>query len=1017
MSTINNARDAFDAYHSGDHARCGKLLEQVGSFKNTFDVKVTHNTLINEYFKSGCSDPHQLFTQLSQAYDRARERDKKDKGRRKKDEDDEESYREDEDLSILRYNQALLCVQLRQYAQATLILEELFDNIEPIDDFLAIKICFLLLELCLTQREPEQAVQVLTYLEKPNAFLTVLRSERPAAKVIDTTPMDDGGDDLGEKGEDGGEPGAEEEVVALALPQPPAPKEREAPEGPLPSLTVGAFLPRHGRAPDTISRAEYRFFVLMYRARLAILLKNMKAAKKDSKSAMELLEQELSRAPLLTAHAHTTGKVDAPEEQAALEAALKDALSCQQHAMVNVLKAYLEYSRQNVRKAVKLLSLCRFNFAAAGRPLGSPGAEPRAPGADEDGEDEVPTDFHPAQDEACSPIFFNNMGCIHFMMHKPNLAAYYFQKALLAKGPQKAPAGLLSGKAGLTLPGVAASRNWLDRRAETAYNAGLQMLMSERPGRAFKCFEQCTPVFRTWPRLWVRLAECCIEMHRQSLTTTPGGAGEARGSDGSGNALNRLRSGNAAGIDCSGAGSVGCMGTSRQLAWGVQGSGTNRRWLLTTARSPPIGRPAMGEEMDAPAKAGEQRTGPAGAPAAPAAAPTKASDGERPPMTGDDALVHAAMYLRNALVLTSPMLPSAGAAGPSAAEGHSEAGKEAAGGSAGPQASAALRAAKSAPSSGSKAPGASAPGSSRHQAKDLVECEASLLEDVALVKLAYVCLCQHDHAAALRYSRRLLEKNYLVPQATGSEEGEDSRKVWKMQASNLPHSTESKAVAAKWPSSMGAISLSVHYAAEALLLAGKMAEVKALLGNFVSGNCLSKGLDLQGGYLADFERSSPSALAGAVASHFKTGEDDQPAGEQARAACGGLSPSSSVGGFTPPSYLLNCSGQQAGKEKDKGDADKEKQGNKDGGHASLVMYEPSVFPRLGDMQCMLYTNLAAVHCQDGNIAEAEKACEKALQVQPMALAPLRTLVYLLLRKGQNDEALRRLKESRSQPQR
>ncbi|CAE8596054.1 unnamed protein product, partial [Polarella glacialis] len=277
---------------------------------------------------------------------------------------------------------------------------------------------------------------------------------------------------------------------------------------------------------------------------------------------MELLEQELSRAPLLTAHAHTTGKVDAPEEQAALEAALKDALSCQQHAMVNVLKAYLEYSRQNVRKAVKLLSLCRFNFAAAGRPLGSPGAEPRAPGADEDGEDEVPTDFHPAQDEACSPIFFNNMGCIHFMMHKPNLAAYYFQKALLAKGPQKAPAGLLSGKAGLTLPGVAASRNWLDRRAETAYNAGLQMLMSERPGRAFKCFEQCTPVFRTWPRLWVRLAECCIEMHRQSLTTTPGGAGEARGSDGSGNALNRLRSGNAAGIDCSGAGSVGCMGTS-----------------------------------------------------------------------------------------------------------------------------------------------------------------------------------------------------------------------------------------------------------------------------------------------------------------------------------------------------------------------------------------------------------------------------------------------------------------------
>merc|ERR1740129_2566733 len=60
-------------------------------------------------------------------------------GRRKRDDDEEEAYREDEDLSVLIYNQALLCLQLRQYAQATLILEELFENIEPIDDFLAIK--------------------------------------------------------------------------------------------------------------------------------------------------------------------------------------------------------------------------------------------------------------------------------------------------------------------------------------------------------------------------------------------------------------------------------------------------------------------------------------------------------------------------------------------------------------------------------------------------------------------------------------------------------------------------------------------------------------------------------------------------------------------------------------------------------------------------------------------------------------------------------------------------------------
>ena len=48
------------------------------------------------------------------------------------------------------------------------------------------------------------------------------------------------------------------------------------------------------------------------------------------------------------------------------------------------------------------MSMCRFNFA------------PASPSTDED---HIPTDFHPAQDELCAPVFFNNMGCAHFMMH------------------------------------------------------------------------------------------------------------------------------------------------------------------------------------------------------------------------------------------------------------------------------------------------------------------------------------------------------------------------------------------------------------------------------------------------------------------------------------------------------------------------------------------------------------------------------------------------------------------------
>lgn len=37
--------------------------------------------------------------------------------------------------------------------------------------------------------------------------------------------------------------------------------------------------------------------------------------------------------------------------------------------------------------------------------------------------------------------------------------------------------------------------------------------------------------------------------------------------------------------------------------------------------------------------------------------------------------------------------------------------------------------------------------------------------------------------------------------------------------------------------------------------------------------------------------------------------------------------------------------------------------------AALVVYPPSEFSRLGETQCMLYTNLAAVHVQEPRVLE------------------------------------------------
>lgn len=1022
MAFTSVARDAFDAFHTGDSAACGKLLEQISGFKGAADIKVTHNKHLNDYYKSGCADPQQLLTQLTQAHDRARERDKKDKGRKKRDEEDEETYREDEDLDVLRYNQALVCMQLRQHAQASLILEELFENIEPIDDFLAIKICFLLLELCLLQRDPEQALAVLAYLEKPTAFLTVLRSERPAAKIVEPPPADGAGDG----------PGAVDGAATTAAPEaakagaeagsgapdgekaPAAPAE---PEGPLPSLTVGAFLPKHGRAPDTISRAEYRFFCQMYRARVSMALKNTKSAKKEADKAADLLEGELKLAPLLTPHQHTTGvpNKDGSGGYVGNRASkiLRESLHSQHYAMVTMLKAYLEYTRQNARKAIKLLTLCQFNFAESRSTDRRPrdgSSKQRRKGAEE--EEDAPTDFHPAQDDACAPFFLNNLACIHFMMLKPSLAALYFQQALKKMVPSSAP----MGDAGLGLPGVLATRHWLDRRAEIVYNAGLQMLLLDRPAEALKCFRECTTTLRAWPRFWMRVAECHIELHRHTAGAEPR-EGERSVCTGYGSSRSRM-SGRTA------------SSSARQLVWSIKGDSAHRRWLLTTSRSLPfVGqRGGGGEEEDVAGPPGKEgRAGARGKDAGVAAG----ADGERKaPDVGEEALAQAMMCLRNVLLLVGPRLPEresgasqggadnaaeAGAAATGGAQGAVGAGQDkasAVASAAGGGVARAAKAAGGAPAGGAKAPGPAASGGPRSQARDLLEGEASLLEDIALVKLAYVCLCQRDCAGAVRYTRRLLEKNGLVAApAAGTKSTDESEEArsWTFHVENLPPPAVGAAAstaggAPKYASSMGCVTLAVNYAAEALLAQDRVAEARSLLGSFVSGNAPTSGCEL--------------LSASNLEQHIVSDADSRPsdggdadASEEVLSICGGRHPMASFGGLSAPWYIaqnLGSSGSQPSKDRSGGDAKGEAEREK----AALVVYPPSEFSRLGETQCMLYTNLAAVHVQDGNLDLAEECCEKALKVEPSALAPLRTLVYVLLRRGDNAQAMQRLQRRR-----
>ena len=50
----------------------------------------------------------------------------------------------------------------------------------------------------------------------------------------------------------------------------------------------------------------------------------------------------------------------------------------------------------------------------------------------------------------------------------------------------------------------------VNRRHEILYNLGIQLLFSGRPVVAFDCLVEAVQIYHTNPRLWLRLAECCI---------------------------------------------------------------------------------------------------------------------------------------------------------------------------------------------------------------------------------------------------------------------------------------------------------------------------------------------------------------------------------------------------------------------------------------------------------------------------------------------------------------------------
>ncbi|XP_045292643.1 CCR4-NOT transcription complex subunit 10 isoform X6 [Leopardus geoffroyi] len=150
------------------------------------------------------------------------------------------------------------------------------------------------------------------------------------------------------------------------------------------------------------------------------------------------------------------------------------------------LKSNFEYLRGNYRKAVKLLNSS--NIA-------------EHPGFMKTG-------------ECLRCMFWNNLGCIHFAMSKHNLGIFYFKKALQENDSVCAQLSAGSTDPGKKFSGRPMCTLLTNKRYELLYNCGIQLLHIGRPLAAFECLIEAVQVYHANPRLWLRLAECCIAANK-----------------------------------------------------------------------------------------------------------------------------------------------------------------------------------------------------------------------------------------------------------------------------------------------------------------------------------------------------------------------------------------------------------------------------------------------------------------------------------------------------------------------
>lgn len=351
------ARDASIAFHSGRFSECVDLLNQLLQKKDN-DPKVHHNIAISRYFQDGCADPKKLFEVLSTLKKQSDELahasgEHAEAGSNVGNKavllskgtnnvahqlssanSSDVVYANEFDTSVSMLNIAVIWFHLHEYAKAYSILNSLYQKIEPIDEATALHICLLFLDVALASHDPWKFVDVITYVEKAycgnnlmsqsdngsstqqqSTNLALKSSSLPSNSAATDVSNTDSVSTVNASDNSLSRTLSEENLETLISTIDMSGQNLSRPSGLQSSNDISRTPSDH-----SISTSDLRLKLHLYKVRFLLLTRNLKAAKREVKTAMAM---NVSRG--------------------------KDS------SMALLLKSQLEYARGNYPKAIKLL--------------------------------------------------------------------------------------------------------------------------------------------------------------------------------------------------------------------------------------------------------------------------------------------------------------------------------------------------------------------------------------------------------------------------------------------------------------------------------------------------------------------------------------------------------------------------------------------------------------------------------------------------------------------------------------